>query len=93
MDKTSEQIAPAENRARELYTPRRTHVNPALPAWRRMYWEKVKKCRDARSRSTIVLEVEGTDLSSLSLFLIVHIRLGFFSGVRTRINCSPNAKQ
>ena len=66
MDKTSEQIAPAENRARELYTPRRTHVNPALPAWRRMYWEKVKKCRDARSRSRIVIAVEGKDLSSFS---------------------------
>ena len=64
--KTSEQSAQAENRARELYTPRRTHVNPAMPAWRRMYWEKVKKCRDARSRSRIVLEVEGTDLSSFS---------------------------
>ena len=64
--KTSEQSAQAENRARELYTPRRTHVNPAMPAWRRMYWEKVKKCRDARSRSRIVIAVEGKDLSSFS---------------------------
>ena len=36
----------AAGRSRELYTPRRTHPHPSLPAWRRKYWEEVRKCKE-----------------------------------------------
>ena len=39
--------------SREVYTPRLTQPNPTMPAWRRKYWEQVRKCKldQVQSRS------------------------------------------
>ena len=47
-------------RRRELYTPRRTHPHPSLPAWRRKYWEQVRKCKEVRMSRNAASDCTGT---------------------------------
>jgi hypothetical protein len=42
------------DRVRQLWTPRETHVDPALPAWKRKYWEDVKALKQKK-----LAQIEG----------------------------------
>ena len=57
---TMEDALDAAKQGREVYTPRQTRANPDLPAWRRKYWEQVRKFKDQRSsRSLRALALDG----------------------------------
>ncbi len=44
------------DRVRSLWTPRETHVDPSLPAWKRKYWEDVKALKQKKQA-----QIEGPE--------------------------------
>ncbi len=54
------------DRVRSLWTPRETHVDPSLPAWKRKYWEDVKALKQKK-----LAQVEGPTVLLESLFVAV----------------------
>ncbi len=53
------------DRVRSLWTPRETHVDPSLPAWKRKYWEDVKALKQKKQA-----QIEGPQSLAAKLRII-----------------------